>query len=82
MDVFIRPIMFSSDRFVAESELSEIVVSANSFTIQTLPFNVDHEIVEVTMKGVTMKTILHCKLFFSLIQSSKTGMYYYQSEEN
>jgi hypothetical protein len=82
MDIFIRPITFSSDRFVAESKLSEIVVGSDSSTIQTFLVNLEHEIVEVTMKGVTMKTILHCKLLFNLIQFSKAGMYYYQSEKN
>ena len=82
IDVFIRPMMFSSDRFVAESKLSEMVVGSDSSTIQTFLVNLEHEIVEVTMKGVTMKTILHCKLLFNSIQFSKAGMYYYQTEEN
>ena len=29
MDIFIRPIVFSSDRFVAESKISEIYISCN-----------------------------------------------------
>ncbi len=81
MDVFMRPIAFSSDRFVVESKLSEIVIGSDSSTIQTFSVNLENEIVEVTMKGVTMKTILNCKLLFNLIQFSKTGMYYYQSED-
>lgn len=79
MYIFIRPITFSSDRFVAESRLSEIVVGSDSSINQTFSVNLEPEIVEVTMKGITMKTILHCKLLFNYIHYSKTGMHYYQS---
>lgn len=79
MDVFIRPIVFSSDRFVAESNITEIVIGSASSTIQTLIVDLEPELVEVTLKRVTMKTILTYKLVFNLLSFSKTGMYYYPS---
>lgn len=80
MDFFIRPIIFSSDIFVAESKLSEIVILAENSTTQILTFRVDNEIVDVTLKGVTMKTVFHCKILLSSIPCSKTNIYYYQTE--
>ena len=79
LDAFIRPITFSSNRFVGESKLSEIVVGAYNSLIQTFSVTLEPEIVEVTMKGITMKTILYSKLLFNLFPFSKTDMYYYPS---
>jgi hypothetical protein len=81
MDAFIRPITFSLNRFVAENKLSEIVIDSDNSKLQTLTINIEPELVEVTMKGITMKTLLPSKLFFNLIPFSKTGMSYYQPEE-
>jgi hypothetical protein len=82
MDFFIRPMIFSSDIFVAESKLSEIVILAENSITQILTFRVDTEIVDATLKGVTMKTVQHCKLLLSSIPCSKTNIYYSQTEEN
>jgi hypothetical protein len=81
MDVFIRPIVFSSDRFIAESNITEIMIDAASSTIQTCIVNLEPELVEVTLKGVTMKTRLTYKLVFNIFSFSKTDMHYYQSGE-
>ena len=81
LEAFIRPILFSSDQFIAESHLAALEVDSNSSTLQTLSVTLDPALVEVTKQGITMKTILHTKIFFNLIPLSKTGMSYYQSPE-